>query len=189
VRATAAVAAGLLEETAMEADCAPLAVGANWTRSVQVELGASAGPQLLSCVKEAAPVPLRAMEVRFSGVVALELARVTDCTAWPLLAVREGKLRVVDESVSVGALPPVPLSATVWEVGEALSVKTRVADLLPVAVGAKRIRAVQLAAAASEAGQLFICVKEVGLVPPRAMEERAKGALPELVRVRAWAGL
>lgn len=58
------MAVGLLAVMARVADCAPWAVGANWMRSVQAELGASEGPQLLSWVKEAAPAPLRAMEVR-----------------------------------------------------------------------------------------------------------------------------
>ena len=37
-----------------------------------------------------------------------------------------------------------------------MSVKTSVADLLPEAVGAKRVRTVQLADTAKELGQLFI---------------------------------
>ena len=70
-----------------------------------------------------------------------------------------------------------------------MSVKTRFAERLPEAVGAKRSRVVQLAATASEAGQLLILVKEVGLVPLSAMEDIVSGPVPELVRVMAWAGL
>lgn len=70
-----------------------------------------------------------------------------------------------------------------------MSVKTSVADLLPEAVGAKRVRTVQLADTAKELGQLFICEKEVGFVPPSAMEVRVRAAVPELVRVMVWAGL
>lgn len=117
------------------------------------------------------------------------MVRMTACTAEPLLAVREAKVSVVAESVSVGALPPVPLRETDWVVGDALPMKMRVAVLLPVVVGAKRTKAVQLAATASEAGQLLIWVKEVGLVPAKAMEEMVSGPVPELVRVTAWAGL
>ena len=76
-----------------------------------------------------------------------------------------------------------------WVVGGALSEKTSVADRLPEAVGEKRTRAVQPAATASVAGQLFICAKDFGVVPPSAIEEMESAALPVLVRVMAWAGL
>ena len=66
---------------------------------------------------------------------------------------------------------------------------TSVADRLPTAVGANLARTVQVAEAARELGQLFICVNEVGFVPPRAMELRVRAAVPELVSVMACAGL
>jgi hypothetical protein len=73
--------------------------------------------------------------------------------------------------------------------GLALLVNTSVADRLPKVVGANRASTVQLAETAREVGQLFICVNEVGFVPPRAMELRARAAVPEFVNVMAWAGL
>jgi hypothetical protein len=99
--------------------------------------------------------------------------------------VTEPKLNVVEESASTGAAAPVPLTATDCVVGDALSVKTRFAERLPEAVGAKRSRVVQLAATASDAGQLLILVKDVGLVPLSTMEEMDSGPVPELVRVMA----
>jgi hypothetical protein len=95
----------------------------------------------------------------------------------------------VVERLHGGALTPVPLKLTDCVVGFALSVKTRVADLLPKAVGAKLASTVQLAETASVPGQLFICVNEVGLVPPSAIEVRVRAPVPEFVRVMAWAGL
>ncbi len=187
--ATEEVAAGLLAVMARLAVSAPVAVGANWTRTMQLEPGASVAPQLLTWAKEAAPVPPSAMEVRFRGVVVLEFVRVTACATLVVACVTEPKLSVVEESVSTGAAAPVPLSDTVWVVGDALSVKTRLAERLPEAVGAMRTKTVQLAAAASEAGQLLILVKEVGLVPLSVMEEKDSGPVPELLRVMAWAGL
>ena len=70
-----------------------------------------------------------------------------------------------------------------------MSEKTSIADRIPDAVGAKRTRAVQLDDTASELGQLFIWLKEVGFMPLSAIEEMVSAALPVLVRVMAWAGL
>ena len=171
---------------------APVAVGANSTSTRQLEPVASVTPQLFTWAKDAAPAPLSTKEVRFRGVVVLVLVMVTDCATLLVLCVTEPKLRVVEESTIVGAATPVPLSDTVWvaeEALEALSEKISVADWAPETAGAKRSRAVQLADAASELGQLFIWLKDLGLEPPRAMEEMASGALPVLVRVMTCAGL
>ena len=94
------------------AETAPEVVGANWTRTMQLALGASVAPQLLTWANEAAPVPMSAMEVRFRGVVALEFVRVMACAALVVACVTEPKLSVVEESASTGAAAPVPLSAT-----------------------------------------------------------------------------
>lgn len=75
--ATEEVAAGLLAVMVRLADSAPVAVGANSTRTVQLEPGASVAPQLLTWANKEAPVPPSAMEVRFRGVVALEFFSVT----------------------------------------------------------------------------------------------------------------
>jgi hypothetical protein len=48
---------------------------------MQLELAASVVPQLLTFAKEAAPVPLSAIEVRLTGVVVLLLVTVITCAA------------------------------------------------------------------------------------------------------------
>jgi len=123
------------------------------------------------------------------GVVLLLLVTVTACAAAAVPEACVAKLSEVVERVNAGALPPVPVRATDCVAGLALPVKSSVADRLPKAVGANRARTVQVAAAARELGQLFICVNEVGFVPPRAMELRVRVPVPELVSVMAWAGL
>jgi hypothetical protein len=156
---------------------------------MQLELAASVVPQLLTSTKDAAPAPLSTIEVRLMGVVVLLLVTVVVCTALVVPEETAPKLSVVDDSVMAGAAAPVPLRVTDCVVGEALSVKTSVAVLLPATVGAKRTNAVQLAAAASEAGQLFTWLKEVGFVPPSATEEMVSALLPVLVSEMASAGL
>lgn len=184
-----AVAAGLLAVTISIADVALAAVGANSTRMIQLELAASMVPQLFTSTKDAAPVPLSAIDVRLMGVVLLPLVTVTACGALMVPGGTVPKLRTEVESASGAALTPVPVRVTSCVVGLALSVKTSVADLLPDAVGAKRVRIVQLADIARLPGQLLISENEVGLVPLNVMEVRLSAAVPELVRVMAWAGL
>ena len=123
------------------------------------------------------------------GVVLLLLVTVTACAALAVPDVCVPKLSDVVEMVNAAALPPVPVRETDCVAGLALPVNTSVADRLPKVVGANRASTVQVAEAARELGQLFICVNEVGLVPPRAIELRARAAVPELVSVMACAGL
>jgi hypothetical protein len=81
LRVTVAVTAGLLAVTVRVAVVAPAAVGVNSTWTMQLELAASVVPQLLTFAKEAAPVPLSAIEVRLTGVVVLLLVTVITCAA------------------------------------------------------------------------------------------------------------
>ena len=156
---------------------------------MQLEPGASAAGQLLTCVKDEAPVPLSVIEVRFNGAAEPVLARVMVCTGPMLPEETAPKASVVEESERVGALTPLPLRVTDCVGVVPLSEKTREAERLPSAVGAKRSSTMQLAAAASELGQLFICVKDVEFVPLSTMKEKVSGALPVLVSVTVWAGL
>jgi len=117
------------------------------------------------------------------------LVTVTACAELTVPDVCVPKLSEVVETVNAAVLPPVPVRATDCVAGLALLVNTSVADRLPKVVGANRASTVQVAEAARELGQLFICVNEVGLVPPRAIELRARAAVPELVSVMACAGL
>jgi hypothetical protein len=124
-----------------------------------------------------------------TGVLLLLLVTVTACAALAVPDACVAKVSDVVETVNDGTLPPVPASATDCVAGLALPVNTSVADRLPKAVGANLVSTVQLAEAAREPGQLFICVNEVGFVPPKVMELRASAPLPEFVSVMAWAGL
>ena len=144
---------------------------------------------MFTATKDVAPVPVGAIEVRFTGVVVLLLVRVIACIALAVPEVTLPKASELADRVMVAGLTPVPARATDWVAVLALSVKTSVADLLPVAVGAKRINTVQLVVTARELGQLLICVKEVGFAPPNATEVIASATAPELVSVTAWAGL
>jgi len=184
-----AVALGLLAVTVSVADVALAAVGVNSTRTMQLELAASVFPQLFTATKDAAPVPLSAIDVRLIGVVVLLLVTVTACAALIVPGVTVPKLNVLVERVIVAALTPVPVRVMLCMAGLALSLKTSVADLLPKTVGAERVRMVQVADTAREAGQLLISVNEVGLIPLNVMEVRLSAAVPELVRVTACAGL
>jgi hypothetical protein len=81
---------------------------------------------------------------------------------------------------------PVPVRTAAWVAEGALSVKVRVPESGPAAVGAKRIATVQAALAASEAVQVLEAMVKPGLA---AMEEMVSGRPPLLVRVRAWVGV
>ena len=175
--------------TVRVAEVALATVGVNSIRTMQLELAASVVPQLFTSTNDAAPLPLSAIDVRLTGVVVLLFVTMTACVALMVPGVTVPKLSVLAERVSVGALTPVPVRVTLCVAGLALSVKTRVAALLPKAVGAKRVRIVQLADTAREPGQLLICENEVGFAPLIAMEVRLSAAVPVLVRVMDWAGL
>ncbi len=80
---------------------------------------------------------------------------------------------------------PVPDSATVWGVAEALSVTERLPVLAPPAVGLKVTVMVQFAATESVPPQLFVSEKS----PLTEMAEIVSGAGPGLASVAACAGL
>jgi hypothetical protein len=180
------VAVGLLDVRVSEAVVAPTLVGEKATRMMQLELASKLGGQLLASTKSAAPVPLSAIEVKATGIVLL-LVTVMVCAVLVDFAEMVPKLSVVAERLKAVALTPVPLKVTVWVVGVALSVKTSVADLLPVVVGAKRTRMVQLPPMASDVGQLLISANDVGLLPPKVTEVRESALVPVFVRVRVSA--
>ena len=117
------------------------------------------------------------------------MVRVTACAPLVVPDLTVPKLSEVPERLKADAVTPVPVKATDCVAGLALSVKTNAADLEPEAVGAKLARTVQLAETASVPGQLFICVQDVGFVPPNATELIVNAAVPEFVRVTTCAAL
>lgn len=102
----------------------------------------------------------------------------------------DGKVRLVGETVAetVAGVLPVPLRAT--DCGElgALSVKLRVAEAEPAAVGLKATVTVQEALAARVAAQVFVWLKGVAAVALEVMvmAEMVSALVPELVRVAVW---
>jgi hypothetical protein len=85
-----------------------------------------------------------------------ELVTVTDCVALFFPTSTPLKLRLAGDSVTAGAVP-VPLKATLCGLPAALSVTFTVAVRLPVLVGVNTTLIVQLAFAASDPWQLFVC--------------------------------
>src|SRR5215472_16505345 len=87
------------------------------------------------------------------------------------------------------ALVPIPLTPSDCGLLTALSVKVRLALRVPMLVGVKVTLIVQLAPTARLEPQLLDWAKSLLLAPVRAMAERFKVAVPELVRVTAWEAL
>ncbi len=84
------------------------------------------------------------------------LVSVTPCAALVLPTCWLLKLRLVGERVTAGAIP-VPLRLTLCGLPAALSVIETVPVRVPVAVGVNVTLIVQLAAAATDAPQVFVC--------------------------------
>lgn len=127
----------------------PAAVGLNTTEAVQLVAAARLVPHVLvEMVKSAALVPEIATLLIVTGVVR-PLLNVAD---WALLADPTARLANVSDAGLAVTLPlaavPVPDKATVCGLPVAESLKSSVAVLLPVVVGAKTMLAVQLADAA-----------------------------------------
>src|SRR6266851_1832291 len=86
-------------------------------------------------------------------------------------------------SKSAVVMMPVPTSGTVCGLPAALSVMLIEAVRVPVAVGAKVTLIVQVAPAATEAPQVFVCAKSPLFVPVMAMLEIINAAVPVLDRL------
>lgn len=105
----------------------PAAVGENATHAVHDPEAARVTPQLLSCRKDLAPVPVSEIEVS-SSVVLPELVIVTvfGIEMAPLVTVPKDQLMGLN--VTVGRLAPVPLKVTFCGEPLALSVIDSVAE-------------------------------------------------------------
>jgi hypothetical protein len=78
---------------------------------------------------------------------------------------------------------PVPVRLIICGEAVALSVTLIDADSAPNTAGLKVTVMTQSAPGATAVAQVFVCVKEAGLVPAMAIAEIASGALPESVTV------
>src|SRR5947209_14854212 len=133
-------------------------VGVKLTVTVQLAPAATAADvQLLICEKS--PVAMTLVTVK--GAVPV----LTRVIGFPLLVEPTNtpwKLRPTGDNVAIGATP-VPLIAADCGLPLALSVIFTVDERLPVLVGVKVTLIVQLAFAARDEGQLFVCEKSTVL--------------------------
>lgn len=130
------------------------AVGVKVTVIVQ-EAPTAIAPAVQLLVCEKSPVAVTLLIV--SGAVPVFVTVIGDAVL-VLPTSTPAKLRLRGESVAAGATP-VPLIAALCGLPVALSVILTVDDRLPVLVGVKVTVIVQLAFAASEEGQVFVCEK------------------------------
>ena len=119
-------------------------------------------------------------------VVVPTLVRVTVFAGLVVPTATEPKSKLVGESFAV---VPIPLSVTFCGLPVALSVTDSVPVRFPICVGLKVTLTVQLAPAASELPQVWVCAKSPALVPVIAMEVIVNLVVPTLVRVTVFAGL
>jgi hypothetical protein len=158
----------------------PAAVGVKVTLMVQIPPAVSDAPQVLVCAKEA----VATIEVRVRVAVPV-LVTVTICAALVEFTICEPKLSVLAESVTAGALSPVPPKVIVCGLLAALSAMVTLPYRFPAAVGVNVTLIVQFAPAASVAGHVFVWPKS----PEAAITTISSGALPVLVKVTDWAVL
>ena len=111
--------------------------------------------------------------------------------AWALLVVPTvwlENVKLVGAKLMVGvAAAPVPVSATVCGLPEALSAMLTEAVRVPEAEGVKVMLMVHVPLAATELPQVLVCAKLLLLVPVRVTDETVSDAVPVFVRVMAWA--
>ena len=135
--------------------------------------------------------PEIAMPLMFS-VVCPTLVSVAVCdvmqTQWGTgkLWTKQAKRRLVGESATS---VPVPLRETVCGLPGALSVTDSVPLRFPICLGLKATLTVQLAPAANELPQVWVCAKSPALVPVIAIPLIVKVVVPTLVSVTVFAGL
>ena len=84
---------------------------------------------------------------------------------------------------------PIPETVTDCGLLAALSATVSEAVRLPETVGVKVTLMAQLAPAATEVPQLFVCVNSLALAPESEMPVTSRAASPELLRVMTWAAL
>lgn len=156
-----------------------MAAGVKETVILQEVAAARDMPQLLVCAKLPALVPVMEMlpMVR-AAVPGLDSVTGSEVAATPTVVL--GNISVVGESVASGASAAVPVPVSVAVCGEpvALSATLMLADNVVALPGVKVTEMVQVAETASEAGQLFVWAKLLGLVPVIVMPVMVSAAVP-----------
>ena len=141
------------------------------------------------CEKPAGFAPPIAIDDMLSAAFPL-LVSVAVCAGLvvPVVAVKVSEVGASD-TTGTGTAVPVPVSATDCGEPVALSVTATVAPKLATEAGVKETWMAQFAPAASEAPQLLVCAKSVGLAPAIAMEEMLSAAPPGLDSVSVCVAL
>jgi hypothetical protein len=153
------------------------AVGAKLTLITHDDPTVTGEVQLLVCEKS--PVAMTLLMVRLAVPVLLTVSArgaLLAPTAVP------GKLRPTEDNAAIGAIP-VPLMGAVCGLPDALSLIFTFDERLPVLVGLNVTLIVQLALAASDAGQVLVSEKSTVLPPDNTMPVTDNDAVPVLVSV------
>jgi hypothetical protein len=169
-------------------EAVPTAVGVNVTATVQVAEAAT-GLEVEQVVPEAAiakgPVTPMAVKVRLALPA---LVSVTVCEGLVVFAGSDGKVGGADK-LTVGPVP-VPVNGTVCGLSLALSVRVRIPDRVPLAVGVNVTLITQLPLAVT--GVVVLQVVPLAASAKShvaAMLVKVKDAVPLLVTVTALAAL
>ncbi len=162
----------------------------DWNVTLIVQLAATARlvPQVVAWVNRLGFVPPREIAVIASAALPV-LVSVSVCAA-EVVPATPLKARAPGASVALATPDTVPVRATVWVAGVAVSVTVRFALEEPTAVCVKPIVTVQEELAARVAAQVLVAmVKLPAFVPLSPKDEMAKAVVPVLVRVKVWAAL
>jgi hypothetical protein len=170
----------------------PVADGENVTEAEHDAPAASVLPHVFVCAKSAAFEPETAM-LEIVNAALPEFVSVRDFEELDVPTCCDPKLRLVGDRVTAGAgggaLAPVPDSARVCGLPEALSAMLTLAERDPDAPGVNVTEMEQEAPAASEPGQFELWAKSPAFVPVTDMPEIVRAALPVLVSVDDFAAL
>jgi hypothetical protein len=142
-----------LSTTVTEPDRVPVALGVKVTLIEQLAAAARVAPHVFVSAKS----PLLVMfEIAIASLPVFDSVMV--CAALVVPTGCAPKSKLVGVRLATGA-PPVPASATVCGLPEAVSFKVRLPVMFPVTVGEKLTLMEQLAPAASEEPQLSVSAK------------------------------
>src|SRR5258708_10052931 len=143
----------------------PICVGLKVTLTVQLAPAANELPQVWVCAKSPAAVPVIAIPL-IVKVIVPTLVSVTVFAGLDVPRTTVPTLRLVSESFAV---VPIPVRPTFCGLPAALSVTLRAAVRVPLAVGLNVTLMLQLAPAANELPQGWVCAKSPPLIPAIAM--------------------
>ena len=163
------------------ADFAPVDVGLKTTLTVQLPPTATRAGQLCVRANCHGLVPARSIELIGSTTPPVLLILTVFAVLVALRATLP-KLSAVGETEKVDRTP-VPESVALLVPAPPPAITLSVAALEPVVVGLNLTLIVQLAPAATEVPQSFVCVNCKGLMPPKAIDLIGKAVMPVLRRM------